>query len=356
MKSDLIERKFVEQFDVSDWEVLTDTGWEDITSSNKTIEYEVYELTTTCGIKLQAADDHILFDENYNEVFLKDLRPNNKIQGSSGILTVLSIKDLQVKEPMFDLSVNSENHRYYTNGILSHNTTVAASYLLWYAMFHPGKNILVLGNNASAAMEIMDRIRATYEECPDHIRDGVVEYNKLALRFENGSRIISRATTPTAARGLSIHLLYLDEFAFVPSNMQDDFWSAVSPTLAATDGRIIITSTPNTEFDLYARLWFDSQKFIDRNGVEITDGTGVNGFCGLKVTWDNHPDRDEKWAEKELEKIGPSLFGREHKCSVGDTLIELKDPSGKVLKVTIKEAYDLLNSTDQKPSQPERNI
>lgn len=338
-----VERKFVETFDVSDWEVLTDTGWEDISSSNKTIPYEIYELHTSDNI-LKGADNHIVFNEFEEEIFIKDLLPGDKILTDNGTSTVQNIVSTGVEDHMYDLSVASANHRYYTNGVLSHNTQCSACYLLWYAMFHPNQTILVMANNFAGAQEIMQRIRFSYEECADHIRDAVVEYNKLSLVFENGSRIISRATTASAARGLSVNLLYLDEFAFVASNIQDEFWSAVSPTLAATNGKCIITSTPNTAFDRFASLWFGSQNLLDDNGFPREDGLGINGFKGIKVTWDKHPNRqDPQWAVRESAKIGASRFQREHNCSVGSTIIELLSPCGEILKLPIEEAYKLLS-------------
>lgn len=204
-------------------------------------------------------------------------------------------------------------------------TTVAAAYILWYAMFHPDKTILLLGNILSAAMETMTRIRYSYENCPDHIRDGVTEYNKGTIIFENGSRIIARATTESAARGLSVHLLYLDEFAFVADNIQENFWSAVSPTLASTNGSCIITSTPNTEYDQFAKIWHESQVHdIDGEESLPINGPGINGFKGTMVTWDKRPDRTVEWAKKEEYKIGTSKFLREHNCefiSYQETLI-----------------------------------
>ena len=204
-------------------------------------------------------------------------------------------------------------------------TTVAAAFILWYAMFHDDQTILVMGNNQAAATEIMSRIRYAYEECPDHIRDGVIDYNKTQIKFENKSRIISRATTASAARGLSVNLLYLDEFAFVLPNLQQEFWSAVSPTLAATGGKCIITSTPNTESDKFAQIWFDSQKVLDESGFERMGGVGANGFKGIKVSWEKHPDRDEQWAAEERYKVGESMFLREHCCefvTYQETLID----------------------------------
>ncbi|AXC39254.1 UNVERIFIED_ORG: terminase large subunit [Escherichia phage CMSTMSU] len=90
-------------------------------------------------------------------------------------------------------------------------------------MFNSTKTILLLGNILATAKEIMERIQFAYEMCPDFIRDGVEKYNVTEVRFENKSRIIARATTPSAARGLSVNLLYLDEFAFVPEGFKQNF-------------------------------------------------------------------------------------------------------------------------------------
>ena len=209
-------------------------------------------------------------------------------------------------------------------------TTVVAAYLLWYAMFNPTKTVLLMGNVQAAAQEIMERIKFAYEMCPDHIRDGVKKYNELTIKFENKSRIIARATTPQAARGLTVDLLYLDEFAFVQESYQSNFWAAVSPTLAGSKGGCIISSTPNTEYDQFASIWFESQihnyEDEDGNPIELDeDGPGMNGFRGIKVTWDKHPDRDQKWADTEEYKLGSSRFRREYNCefvTYQETLID----------------------------------
>ena len=109
---------------------------------------------------------------------------------------------------LYDNGVDIENHRFYSNGILSHNTTCAGAYLLWFAMFHPDQTILVAAHKFTGAQEIMQRIRYGYELCPDFLRAGVISYNKGSMEFDNGSRIMSQTTTGTTGRGLSISLLY----------------------------------------------------------------------------------------------------------------------------------------------------
>jgi hypothetical protein len=133
-------------------------------------------------------------------------------------------------------------------------STSAAGYLLWYAMFVPDSTILIAAHKYAGAQEIMQRIRYAYENCPLHIKAGVVTYNKGSLDFDNGSRIISATTTENTGRGLSISLLYLDEFAFVRPTIAQEFWTSITPTLS-TGGKAIITSTPNSDEDQFALIW-----------------------------------------------------------------------------------------------------
>ena len=111
-------------------------------------------------------------------------------------------------------------------------STSAAGYLLWYAMFIPDSTILVAAHKYTGSQEIMQRIRYAYESVPDHIRAGAVDYNKGSLTFDNGSRIVSATTTENTGRGMSISLLYADEFAFVRPTIATEFWTSISPTLA----------------------------------------------------------------------------------------------------------------------------
>lgn len=190
-------------------------------------------------------------------------------------------------------------------------STSAAGYLLWYAMFVPDSTILIAAHKYTGAQEIMQRIRYAYELCPDHIRAGCTSYNKGSLEFENGSRIVSQTTTETTGRGMSISLLYCDEFAFVRPTIATEFWTSISPTLS-TGGRAIITSTPNSDEDQFALIWKGANKRVDEFGNETE--LGVNGFRGYQANWWEHPDRDEQWKQDEMGRIGEERFRREHGC------------------------------------------
>jgi len=193
----------------------------------------------------------------------------------------------------------------------SGKSTSAAGYLLWYAMFVPDSTILIAAHKYTGAQEIMQRIRYAYENCPDHIKAGSTTYNKGSIDFDNGSRIVSATTTENTGRGMSITLLYLDEFAFVRPSIAKEFWTAITPTLS-TGGKAIITSTPNSDEDQFAFIWKGANKCEDEYGNPTE--LGVNGFKSYRAYWPEQPGRDEQWAKEMQAQLGEDRFRREIGC------------------------------------------
>jgi hypothetical protein len=185
-------------------------------------------------------------------------------------------------------------------------------------------------------------VRYAYESVPDHIRAGVTSYNKGSIDFDNGSRIVSATTTENTGRGMSISLLYADEFAFVRPTIATEFWTSISPTLA-TGGKAIITSTPNSDEDQFALLWKGANRCIDEYG-NPTD-VGVNGFRAYRSFWNEHPDRDESWATQQRAALGADRFRREMDCISGDSTITIRYPNGKIEKTSIEDLKASLSST-----------
>ena len=208
---------------------------------------------------------------------------------------------------------NYHNHRFSISMMprQTGKSTSAAGYLLWYAMFVPDSTILVAAHKYTGSQEIMQRIRYAYENVPDHIRAGVTSYNKGSLEFDNGSRIVSATTTENTGRGMSISLLYADEFAFVRPTIAREFWTSISPTLA-TGGKAIITSTPNSDEDQFALLWKGANKCEDAYGNPTE--LGINGFKAFRARWQEHPERDQTWADQQRSALGDDRFRREHEC------------------------------------------
>ena len=158
----------------------------------------------------------------------------------------------------------------------------------------------------------MNRVRFVYENLPDFLRAGAYSYNRNTLEFDNGSRIKATTTTENTGRGMSLSLIYCDEFAFVqPPQKAKEFWTSLAPTLA-TGGKCIITSTPNSDEDQFALIWKEANKKTDEYGNELP--VGKNGFAAFKASWREHPDRTEEWAKEERARIGEERFRREHDC------------------------------------------
>ena len=241
-------------------------------------------------------------------------------------------------------------HRFSVNmlGRQMGKTTTAVGYLLWYAMFVPDSTILISAHKYTGAQEIMQRLRYAYETCPDFIRAGVTSYNKQSLEFDNGSRIVAQTTTETTGRGMSVSLLYCDEFAYVEPNIAVEFWTSISPTLA-TGGKAIITSTPNSDEDQFAQIWNEANKRFDEFGNE--QELGRNGFYPCIAIWSEHPDRDEKWKNEEVSRVGYERFQREHECEFlifDETLINsisLSDMEGRepIMKMGQARWYKKIN-------------
>lgn len=186
----------------------------------------------------------------------------------------------------------------------------SAAFLLWFATFHFDKTILIASNKNDNAMEMIFRIRFMYERMPHWLKAGINEdgWNKHQIGFDNGSRIHSTATSENAGRGMSISLLFLDEFAFVRDTVQQEFWTSMAPTLA-TGGSCIICSTPNGDYNLFAQTW---------RGANIPSSDnpshGINGFASIEVKWDEPPGRDQKFKEQEIAKIGDIRWRQEYEC------------------------------------------
>lgn len=215
---------------------------------------------------------------------------------------------------------------------------VSAAYLLWFAIFNDDKTILIASNKNDNAMEMIRRIKFMYERLPHWLKPGIMEdgWNAHKVGFDNGSTIHSTATTENSGRGMSISLLFLDEFAFVRETVQDEFWTSIAPTLA-TGGACIITSTPNGDTNLFAQLWRGAN-------IPVEDGAalGVNGFIPKQIRWDEPPGRDEEFKRKEIAKIGEIKWLQEYECVFvsSDPLlintITLSNLTGILEKVTAK--------------------
>jgi len=172
LNQDDINKKIISTLDLTDTYIDTDTGWESISSVHITQPYRKWKIILSNGLSLECADDHRVFDENYNEVFVKDLSIGSQVITDEGVVEVGSITMSNVSVSMFDVSVDSENHRYYSNGILSHNTICSSIFIAWYSVFNFDKNSLILSNKGATTREIIDKGKTILEHLPFFIKNG----------------------------------------------------------------------------------------------------------------------------------------------------------------------------------------
>ena len=190
-------------------------------------------------------------------------------------------------------------------------STVVVSYLLHYALFNDSSNIGILANKASTARDLLGRLQTAYENLPKWLQQGVLSWNKGSMELENGSKIMAASTSASAVRGMSFNIIFLDEFAFVPNHIADDFFSSVYPTISSGQKtKVIIISTPYGMNHFY-KLWVDAQN-------------QRNNYIWTEVHWSEVPGRDEKWKEETIKNTSARQFTQEFECEfLGsvDTLI-----------------------------------
>lgn len=309
-----MSKKIIETIDVSDQnlKVLSHDGYHPITHIHKTQPYHIYELTLETGEKLTCADNHIIFCENFIQKYVKDLSIGEHVITKHGLSKVKSISKSKQKVSMYDVTVDSNDHSYYTNDILSHNTVTAGIFLLHYSIFNYDKNIGIAANKFATAVEIMDKIKEIMNYLPFYMKPGVKVNNQAMMAFANGCRLISQATTKRSFIGYSLAALYLDEFGHVEPHVLDEFYENIMPTVSSMeDSKIIITSTPNG----YNKFYDIYQGAVD----------GRNSYHPIRVDWWQVPGRDEKWKDKMVADCGgEDEFMRQYGnsfLSTGSTLL-----------------------------------
>ena len=180
-------------------------------------------------------------------------------------------------------------------------TTTSVAYLLWLTLFTDSQNIAVLANKGSLARDILAKYQLAYENLPMWLQQGIITWNKGNVELENGSKIIAASTSSSAVRGGSFNVVFLDEFAFVPANIANEFFNSVYPVISSGKStKIIIVSTPNG-MNLFYKLWMDA---IGKK----------NGYKTFSIHWSMVPGRDEKWKEETIKNTSLEQFRQEFEC------------------------------------------
>ena len=193
----------------------------------------------------------------------------------------------------------------------SGKSTIIVSYLLHYVLFNDNVNVAILANKSSTARDLLGRLQLAYEYLPKWMQQGVLNWNKGSLELENGSRIVAASTSSSAVRGSTFNIIFLDEFAYVPNNIAEEFFSSVYPTISSgKSSKVMIVSTPHG-MNMFYKMWMDA---VNKKST----------FVPVEVHWSEVPGRDEEWKEQTIKNTSESQFQTEFECEfLGsvDTLI-----------------------------------
>lgn len=246
---------------------------------------------------IKCKDDPVYFANNYIKIVSVD----------EGLIpfTIYPFQEKLIK--------NFHSHRFNICKMprQSGKSTTVVSYLLHYVVFNDNVNVGILANKASTAKDLLGRLQKSYENLPKWMQQGVQVWNKASLELENGSKIIAASTSASAVRGMSFNIIFLDEFAFIPNHIADEFFSSVYPTISSgKTTKVIIVSTPKGMNHFY-RLWHDAER-------------SRNEYIPTEVHWSEVPGRDAAWKAQTISNTSEQQFQQEFECDFlgsSDTLI-----------------------------------
>ena len=193
------------------------------------------------------------------------------------------------------------------------STTIIA-FLLHYLLFNESVNIAILANKGAVARELLSRLQLAYEHLPKWLQQGAVVWNKGNIEVENGSKVIAAATSSSAVRGSSINVIFLDEFAHVPQNIAESFFTSVYPTISSGEStKVLIVSTP-LGLNMFYKMWIEAEE-------------GRSDYVPIEVHWSEMPGRDEKWKAETIRNTSEVQFTQEFECEFVGSTYTLISPS-----------------------------
>jgi hypothetical protein len=267
---------------------------------------------------LKAENVQIEFTKENIEEYIRC--KEDPIYFAKNYIKIVSLDDGLIPFSMYDfqeeLITNFHQNRFNIAKLprQTGKSTTVVSYLLHYALFNDNIRIAILANKAATAIELLGRLQLSYENLPKWLQQGVGSWNKGSLELENGSKIVAASTSSSAVRGNSFNIIFLDEFAFIPNHIAEQFFSSVYPTISSGQStKVIIISTPNG-MNMFYKLWHDAER-------------GKNGYIPLEVHWSAVPGRDAEWKRQTIANTSERQFTQEFECEFLGSVDTLITPS-----------------------------
>ena len=337
--------KFIETIKCNNKKILTPIGEVPILYIHKTTKLKKYAIKLENGLELVCAENHVIIDKDFNEVFSKDSL-NKIIQTVKGNSKVVSVTDLNESDNFYDLELEGY-HLYYSNGILSHNSGKSIStsiYLTWLFLFRVNLTIGICANKGKLAAEFLNNVKNIFLSIPIWMQQGITIWNKGSIENENGTRILTDVPSSDSFRGFTCDVVVVDECAFIPASKYDAFADSVYPSQSSKAWKKnILLSTANGLNHFYQivkkakepkkpdlhitkekldKIPKESIKSVteENNLYNVEYNTSSNGFTLYEVDWKDVPryDKDgnvldpETFKQQVIDKYGEVYFNQNY--------------------------------------------
>jgi len=254
---------------------------------------------------LKAAGVHVDFTEEQVKEYLKCSK--DPVYFIKKYIKIVSLDEGLVPFSMWDFQEDMIDKVHNNRFVIAKfprqtgKSTTMISYLLHYVLFNQDVNVAILANKLATARELLHRLQLAYEYLPNWMQQGIVEWNKGSIELENGSKILASATSSSAVRGGSFNMIFLDEFAYVPEGVAEEFFSSVYPTISSGHTtKVLIVSTPKG-MNMFYRFWTDALE-------------GRNEYVPIEVHWSQVPGRDDEWKKQTIANTSEEQFAGEFDC------------------------------------------
>ena len=328
------------------------------------IVQSVRQLLSSLGIKSTLSHRNIKGERYYtvrfsttDRVFSLSRKADrqSKTQGQRTIRSVYIQKIESAKSvPVKCISVDAPDMLYLVGETMipTHNSITTCAFLLWTILFKEQQNIAILANKFKTAQKLLSDLKKSYMGLPRWMQQGVVEWNKGNIELENGCKIMASSTASDAIRGNAFNLIFLDEFAFVPPHIADDFFDSVYPTITSGETtKVIIVSTPKG-MNKFHKMWVEANH--PRNSTDPT--IQWNGYEPFSIHWRDVPlpngkgNRDEAWKQETIARTSEQQFRQEFESFSGDVYIQMKDTlTNTVHQMPASEFYDYCRRLNEGP-------
>jgi len=190
-----------------------------------------------------------------------------------------------------DLLTSNEPRVILNCGRQTGKSTIVAILALHHALTNRNAVVLILAKSQRQSEELLRKVVTFFHQLGEP--GGSRGESATALELNNGSRVLALPGSEETTRGYSASLLLIDEAAQV----SDALYHSSTPMLAASNGQLILLSTPHGKQGVFYRTWNEGQ-----------------GWKKITVPAEGCPRITKEFLDDERRTMGESWFRQEYCC------------------------------------------